>query len=411
MVIDGFGEKRSGHISHDSDQNLTLDLATADTTNTADEDTSVPTDIERAIGVLETGECATLKNLSLTKHRRCTRKYSVVTVSYSIGEMFVGDDVFSAQKFDLISVTFKGLLEWMDQRSLKTTHKTANKFAIEHTNPQIPAVTLDDGSTLEVVFIYKEHKTIPTEEFALLQSTAFNIRTKVPISFKSLYYKALQFNRFIMLVTNTFMPMTSIQVRAGGDLFGVLGRYKTYDSTIRINYPDFNSHYTDMRQNFGSAVNGWFDLYGRHEVSLNLYFDTWVQKNRMGLDIQFLRTVQSLESFDKENEPKKRMLKERLQTLLEIPYNILEAGTTKSDFVNYVIKIRNSYSHGDVQDPKNLRQYAVDLLKGIRMLELLLHGNVIHALPIPNNTKNKIMANKIHQFKQLAELNDSDKSS
>ena len=233
VVIDGLGKKRSGHISYDGGQNLTLDLATTDA---ADKDGARDC-VERAIGVLETGECATLKNLFLTRHKHAHGKRSVVTASYVVGEMFVGRDAFDAEKFDRISVKFKGLLEWMDQRPLKTTDRAADKFSVEYTNPRIPAVALDDGSTLEVVFLYtRESNPVPTERFTLPQSTEFNIRARAPASFKSLYYKALQFNRLIMVLTNTFMPLTSIQVRAGGDLFGVFGRYRTHGATDKIHY-------------------------------------------------------------------------------------------------------------------------------------------------------------------------------
>ena len=421
-VIDGLGEKKSGHISYDGSQNLALDLATTDATDAAGKD-SVRNGVERAIGVLETGELATLKNLSLTKHRCGRGKYHAVTSSYAVGEMFVGKDVFDADKFDLISVKFKGLLEWMDRRPLKTTDLAADKFSVKYTKPRIPAVALDDGSTLEVVFLYtRESSSVPAEKFTLPQSTAFNIRTKTPIPFKPLYYKALQFNRLIMLFTNTFMPLTSIQVRAGGDMFGVFGRYRTYRATDKINYFEFNSHYTDMLGDFAGAVNGWFELYGRHKASLNLHFNTWAQKNRMSLDVWFLRTVQSLEAFDKENKPdrespggrsksryknrqSKRSLKKRLESLLEIPYRILETGTTEAEFIAYVKWVRDNYSHGDIQDPENLRRYAADLAENAKKLELLMHGNVIHELPIPDSVKCKIMESKVRQLDQFVESN------
>ena len=160
-----------------------------------------------------------------------------------------------------------------------------------------------------------------------------------------------------------------------------------------------------MREDFAGAVNGWFELYGRHEASLNLYFNTWAQKNRVSTDIWFLRTVQSLEAFDKEDKPDRapsggrskargkksgqvrRSLKKRLESLLAIPYKILETGTTKEEFVKYATWVRNNYSHGDIQDPEDLRRYAADLAKNAKRLELLMHGNLIHALPIPDLRK------------------------
>ena len=420
-VIDGLGESVSGHISYDGYHGLTLDLATVVYTADAEYNASAPESIERAIGVLETGECATLKNLVRTKHRVSCRKRSAFTSSYTITEMFVGDGVFDT-KCDLISVKFKGLVEWMNQRPLKMSFdETSDKLTVEYTNPHIPEVALDDGTTLEIAFGYaEEHNLVPAEKFTLPQSTSVNMRTKAPSSFDALYYKALRFNRLVMLVTNAFMPLTSIQVEADGDLFGVFGKHRAYGAASRIDYLDFNSHYTDVRPDFAGMVNGWFALYGRHNASLDWYFDTWAQTGRLSLDMQFLRTVQSLEAFDKERNPgrtpsgkrpkacykKNRQdrpaLGRRLESLLEIPYRTLETGATKEEFVEYVTQTRNNYSHGDIQDPENPRRYAVDLAKNTKRLELLMHGNVVHELPIPDHVKDEIMASKVLQLDEFA---------
>lgn len=421
-IIDGLGKSVSGHVSYDGYHGLTLDLATVlDTADAAYNSASAPETVGRAIGVLETGECATLKNLIRTRQRLSCRKLSAFTSSYLITEMFVGDGVFDA-KCDRISVKFKGLLEWMDQRPLKRSiDKTSDKLTVEYTNPKMPAVALADGSTLKIAFDYTDERSlIPTEKFTLSQSASVNIQTKAPSSFDALYLKALRFNRLVMLATNTFMPLMSIQVRAGGDLFGVFGRYRAYGEAGRINYLAFNSRYTDVRRNFSSMVNGWFALYAKHKASLDWYFGTWAQMERLSLDMRFLRTVQSLEAFDKErntgripsgkrpkasgkkNKQDRSVLGKRLESLLEIPYRTLETGATKEEFVEYAKWARNNYSHGDIQDPENPRQYAVDLAKNTKRLELLMHGNVIHELPIPDHVKDKIMASKVLQLDEFA---------
>ena len=400
VVIDGFGEKSLGHISYDGYQNLTLDLIRVlDNADATHESASSLKCIGRAIGVLETGECATLVNLIPTKFGHRHRKHRVVTSSYRVGEMFVGDDVFSEEKFDGISVESNGLMEWMDQRPLKTTIGEAGKFIAEYTKPRMPPVTLGDGTALQIAFGYSvEHNLVPGEKFTLPQSASVNIRTPTPSTFTALYCKALGFNRLVMLLTSAFMPLTSIHIQAGGSSFGAFGRYKTYDVVSKIEYHRLDSLYTDMRQDFEKVVDVWFELCDRHEMSFNLYFNTWAQINRMGWDIRFLRIVQSLEAFDRENNPGRAVLRERLESLLEIPYNILETDAAKKEFVKYVTDTRNNYSHGDIQNPENPGQYVMDLARNTKRLEILLHANAIHALPIPDPTKNQIMESKLRQM-------------
>lgn len=408
VMIEGFEERIAGHVSYDRRQNITLDLVTA--LETAKPKASMPRNVKRAIGVLETGEYATLENMVSFRENTLNKPGRLVAKSsYVVSGLSVGESVFCAEKFDGIVVNFQGLLQWMDQRPFKKSFGTAlDKVTVEYTNPHIPALTLDDGSALEIRFLYSvESNLVPVDNFTMPQSTAVCIRARTPASFSSLYRKALQFNRMVMLFAGALMPLTSLQVHAGGELFGVFGRYRSYDAG-RTNYHRFNSRYTDMRDDFGGMVNEWFKFYAKHEASLDLYFDTWSQASNMSLDVEFMRVVRSLEAFHKENNRGDMHLRKRLEDMLEIPYKVPEAGTTKKEFARYVTEVRNRYAHGDIRDLENPRQYAKNLVKSIARLGVLMHGNVLHEMSIPDRVKDGIMASKIRQLDEFVALNTAE---
>ena len=398
FITEGFGEKIPGHISYSEGRKPVLNLALIkEGEKPTGEFPFMPPKVKRAIGVLETGEYATLQDLTRGEEtHRTGENTSVVTASYNVSEMFVGDGVCDKAEFEEVGITFGGLPEWMDQLPLETSgvDMDAGKFSLDYSNPQIPTITLDDGTAVTVSFPYRVRRySVPAENFVLPQRVVATLRPESPLSPRPLCDKALQFNRLVALVADAPMPLASMRVRAGDRSWALFKRLR-HDKTDRIDYWQLKSHYTNIREDFQDFVNCWFELYGRHEKSLDLYFDTKANAEHMTPDIEFLRFAQSIEAFYREDNPKSGNLEESLKALLEIPYEILEPGKV-GPFIERTNDIRNYLSHGilqrlesDMPDDKEL-WYLAD------RLELVMYGNLIRKLQMPEGLKWQIMSRKL----------------
>lgn len=400
VITEGFGEKIPGHISYDRGQKPVLNLAVIkDGEKPTGEFPFMPPKVKRAIGVLETGEYVTLRNMKLDRGRFSLKEHSsAIIVSYEVSEMLVGDSVCDKTEFEEIGITFEGLLEWMNQRTLETNavDVPARKFSVDYSNPRIPTIMLDDGTAVTVYFPYGvQHSTIPVERFVLTQPVVAYLRPESPLALRPLCYKALQFNQLVTLVTDTPMPLASIQVRASGGSWMLFKRLR-HDKTDKIEYFQLKSYYTDIAD-FQNFVNRWFELYGRHEKSLKLYFDTKTNAEHMIPDIKFLRFAQSLEAFRREDDPKSDNLAEALEALLQIPYEILKADKVQQ-FIKITTNIRNYLSHGILQRLESDMPEDEELEKLADKLELVMYGNLIHEFPIPDGLKAEIITRKLNQL-------------
>lgn len=401
VLIDGFGERVSGHISYDGRQKLTLSLITVrDAADRASKGVYMPRHVERAVGVLETGEYAMLEDVVVNNQAISGERHVVNASSYSIRAMLVGKDVLYTRAFGGIAVGFKGLSEWLDQKPGKTEHRNSGRLCFEHQNPQIPEVLLGDGTTLRLFFSYSYTPTMtPPEDFHLSQSAAIDIRTAAPAPLDSLYSAALRFNRLIMLIVSRRMPLTFAHFGTADSEFALFGEYEPYDTTDVMDYFDLGLYYAGIGGHFSSMVNEWFAYCERYDKSLDLYFDTWTQHDRLDPDILFLRVVRSLEALHRKDHTRKRALKARLEDLLEIPYEILEPGTDKEQFAQSVQDIRDYRSHGFIEDLEQRMPERQELKRITLKLELLMHGNMVYKLSIPSDLKAKIMEKKIQYLR------------
>lgn len=243
-----------------------------------------------------------------------------------------------------------------------------------------------------------EHSVAPVENFIFPQSVVAGLRPESPIALQPLYYKALQLNWLVMLVTDTLMPLTSIQVRAGGGSW-TLFKHMRHDKARKMEHYQLNPYYTDIQKSFQNFVNDWFELYNRHEKSLELYFDTKTNMEHMTLDIRFLRFAQSLEAFHREDDPESKNLAESLKALLEIPYEILEPGKV-GQFIERTKKIRDYLSHGILQHLESDMPSGKELGDLVDKLELVMYGNLIHKLSISKGLKSRIMARKFNRLSE-----------
>lgn len=400
VMIEGFGGRVSGHISYDGRQKLTLNLITLiDAADQASKGVYMPRHVERAVGVLETGEYAVLEGVVVNSQAISGERYAVNSSSYSIRAMLGGKDVLDARAFDWIVVGFKGLSEWLDQKAGKTELGDSGRLGFEYQNPQMPEVLLGDGTALRLSFSYSYTPTVtPAGDFRLSQSASIGVITTAPSPPDSLYSAALRFNRLIMLVANRRMPLTFAHFGTADSEFALFGGHDPYDFDA-IDYSDLGSYYTDMEGHFSSMVNGWFAYCERYDRSLNLYFDTWTQHDRLDQDILFLRVVRSLEALHRKDHARRRALKARLEDLLEIPYEILEPGIDKEQFAQSVQDIRNYRSHGFIEDLERRMPETQELRRITRRLELLMHGNMVYKLSIPSDLKAKIMEKKIQYLR------------
>ena len=409
ITIDGLQERVRGRVSYDADQNLTLRLNTilnpADTQETIPE---MPPDHRRIAGVLETGEYAILENPVWTNHRSATtyaKTYRpALSKSYRIDEMFVGGGVSDPETVRWAQVKFKGLLEWMNQQPFEIDGSGVmeDKFAIEYSNPEAIKIGLDDGSAMEISFLYDfSHPSIPAEVFTLPQSAAVTITAKSTAPFDLLYRRALMFNHLITLFTGAPMPLTAIRAGAGGLASALFGRYAVNGATRELDYLDFGLYYTDIRECFKDTVNDWFAFYDRHPASLDLYFDTWDRAGRMSSDVLFLRTVQSLEAFYAEDGgPYTRSLKTKLESLSKNHREILEPGENGERLAR-VAQVRNYYAHGTIPKPGEKIPGRAELAELISRLGLLVYANVFCPLSIPPDLKKKTMDEKIRQLERF----------
>ena len=167
-----------------------------------------------------------------------------------------------------------------------------------------------------------------------------------------------------------------------------------HDKTDKIEHYRLKSHYTDIQTDFRNFVNHWFELCGKHKKSLKLYFDTKTNAEHMIPDIKFLRFAQSLEAFHREDDPESDNLAESLEALLEIPYKILETGKVQQ-FIKTTTNIRNYLSHGILQRLESDMPDDEELEKLADKLELVMYGNLIHELPIPEGLKSQIITRKL----------------
>lgn len=395
VMIDGFGKRVSGHISYDGRQKLTLNIITL--IDAADQAKSVymPMRVERAVGVLETGEYAVLEGMDVNSQEINGERHVVNSSSYSICAMLGGKDVLDARAFDGIVVGFKGLSEWLDQEAGKTELRDSGRLGFEYQNPQIPEVLLGDGTALRLSFPYSYTPTVtPAGDFRLSQSASIGVRTTAPAPPDSLYSAVLRFNRLIMLVANRVMPFTFAHFVTADSKFALFGEHEPYDFDA-IDYSDLGSYYTDMDGHFSSMVNEWFAYCERYDKSLDLYFDTWTQHDRLDPGILFLHVVRSLEALHRKDHARRRALKARLEDLLEIPYEILEPGSDKEQFAQSVQDIRDYRSHGFIEDLEQRMPETQELKRITRRLELLMHGNMVYKLSIPSDLKTRIMEKKI----------------
>ena len=431
LVIDGFGENVLGHISYDGRQGLMLDvMAVRGGTDRAI--AGMPERVERAIGVLETGEYVTLEDMSVRQQSlKYGEPHSAIVHTYRVRKMFVGKEALDAEEFDGISIRSEKLLEWMNQPAFTKNHEDAlaGRTSFEYKQPPALEFTLGDGTTLNVDFFQRSPPNVPVENFNLSQSATASIRTKAPASLKSLYSKALRLNRLIMLLANTRMPLTYAGVQAGGREFELFGGSTSFDARDKVGYFDFSSYYQEIGGRFGSVVEGWFEFYAKYEKSLDRYFETWTKDYRVDLGIRFLRVAQSLEAFhrakfgsarrtergrpkdDTERAPGCRKksgkgrigLEERLEDLLEIKYEILEPGMDKKRFALEIRAIRDYHSHGFIEETENDMPGFSGMRKHANRLDLLMHGNMVDELPLPKRLKREIMKKKIGWMRQWKE--------
>ena len=430
LVIEGFGEKVSGYVSYDGRQGLMLDvMAVRGGTDRAR--AGMPARVERAIGVLETGEYVTLEDMFVRQSPKYGERHTAIVHRYRVYKMFVGGEALDAEEFDGIDIRFEKLLEWADQPAFTKNHEDAiaGRTSFEYKQPPTLKFTLGDGTMLDVDFSQRTPPAVPVENFNTSQSATASIRTKAPASLKSMYSKALRLNRLIMLLANTRMPLTYTGVRAGGRVFELFGGSTSFDARDKVDYFDFSSHYPEIEGSFERVAGGWFGFYAKYEKSLDRYFETWTKDYRVDLGIRFLRVAQSLEAFHRakfgparrtgrgrpedgterasrcKKKPRKGRigLEERLEDLLEIQYEILEPGMCKRRFAREVRDIRDYHSHGFIEDTEKDMPDFSGTRKHANRLDLLMHGNMVDELPLTKRLKRQIMKKKISWMRQWTE--------
>ena len=346
----------------------------------------------QAMGVLETGEFAVLEGIRLVDYQTVKSRWSVTESTYRAQSLFAGDLITDTTKFDNVRVKFTGLLEWLNQKPVtQSGDGPGEEITFKYNAPQGPEIDLEDGMSLRVHYPYSTaYSLVPVEEFVIPQPVEIVLGYDALVPLDELYGKAMCFGRLLTLATGARMSPSSFRACIGEYRMGVFGKYPNYDAGT-IDYAGFGFLYTDVREHFKEMLDGWFGFYGKHQKSLDLYFETLMEEHHMSQEIVFLRIVQSLEALHLDDHPGKQGLECRLLDLLEINHDILESGTDKKQFVGKVVKTRNYHAHGHIEKHKDDILTDADLFNTTSRLKLVMFAHMIDVLSMSEAVEKKAM--------------------
>ena len=356
--------------------------------------------IKRVVGTLDTGESVVLEDLRLTKCITTSSPHAVERSLYRVLRAFVGDQILDTRKFNGVSATFAGLLEWMNPLCTKTDFKR-DTIMIEYNQPKGPKLVVGDGMTLEVWYSHSILNMFGPGEVGIVQSAEVYIDSKTSVPLTALCDKVIQFGRLLMLATDARMPPTSIRVRAGKARMAFFGGYRHEDAENNLDIHGFDFQYADVRDHFKEMVKGWFEFYEENRASLDLYFDARMHAQQMSVSAEFLIIVQSLEALHRADHSDKQQLAKRISDLLEIPYDVLGSNVDKQEFAKKAAKTRNYYAHGQIKKHNKEIPRERDLAEMTSRLELLMFAHLIDRLKIPDDLKKMIVAKKIPRVYKL----------
>ena len=130
--FDGSEDEMTGRLVYDGHGVLTLHVMKTPGTGLSEiERVEDRRRVKRVVGVLDTGESVVLGDVYLRKSHLCRSLHTVERSRYRVRDAFVGDQIIDTEKFDGISVTFTGLLEWMNPSTTKT-NISQDKIALEY---------------------------------------------------------------------------------------------------------------------------------------------------------------------------------------------------------------------------------------------------------------------------------------
>ncbi|MFM6079671.1 MAG: HEPN domain-containing protein [Dolichospermum sp.] len=355
----------------------------------------------------------TVKNGDITLYDCFLRKkekgngvflYYVYVNLIFLGHHFYND---SNVKFNQISIHYSFINEWVNNQILDFVQsENAEEHIVNKGGEQLAQASIDNNYSLSININYGKSVSL-FEKITIDRKVFITIDSSQERHYKD-YIKIMSYTRnFLTLaITKPVFPLIMngfISQDGVISVVRILGKLSSPANDIlasKLSWHEMFFTFHDISDKFELFIKNWFDKAKDMATIYQLYCGVLENPNSYYPQQEFLSLIQSLESYcqkdinpelktERINNPNfNRNLNLKIMSLFksktfqeiikhlsqhENAFNVFLDGKSKNDFVNEIVKIRNTLSHGsgyngDVYG-KNFR-LQIDRLKVI--VEILL---------------------------------------
>ena len=126
-----------------------------------------------------------------------------------------------------------------------------------------------------------------------------------------------------------------------------------------------------------------------------------LKKNKVTIDIIFLRIVQSLEALHRIKNSKEMKFNEMLEDLTKGSHDIFNSHTKPDVFFKQVSDARHYLSHRYLKNKQNKMPSNAELLEITYVLDLLMFVCIIEDSELPEKLKAEVRKNKIERTHRI----------
>ncbi|MFM6041369.1 MAG: HEPN domain-containing protein [Dolichospermum sp.] len=355
----------------------------------------------------------TVKNGDITLYDCFLRKkekgngvflYYVYVNLIFLGHHFYND---SNVKFNQISIHYSFINEWVNNQILDFVQsENAEEHIVNKGGEQLAQASIDNNYSLSININYGKSVSL-FEKITIDRKVFITIDSSQERHYKD-YIKIMSYTRnFLTLaITKPVFPLIMngfISQDGVISVVRILGKLSSPANDIlasKLSWHEMFFTFHDISDKFELFIKNWFDKAKDMATIYQLYCGVLENPNSYYPQQEFLSLIQSLESYcqkdinpelktERINNPNfNRNLNLKIMSLFksktfqeiikhlsqhENAFNVFLDGKSKNDFVNEIVKIRNTLSHGSGYNGdvyvKNFR-LQIDRLKVI--VEILL---------------------------------------
>lgn len=320
----------------------------------------------------------------------------IIKSEYTVKRMYASEaPIPDKPTFSSMKASFTDLYSWLDHHTIDADLGKPDTVTITFSPPRDQKVLIGDDLTLELRHGYSMPLRPEREEFKLSRKASVEFSTSRECEPGWLYESARRFANFMMMGSAYPVQPETLQGRAGDRRCSIFPNYTTYEYAGSRGRRSMYFTYQQARDRFEEVVAGWYGMYERYGVSMDIYFRTRLEWGNLTAEAGFLRIMQALEAFYRARYPDREVkLEEMLTALAGESGGIIGGDEEGRRFASEAANARNSLSHGFLQKRQEYIPNGHEFLRMTARAEMLAYGCYLGLMALDEEVKRGIVSRR-----------------